>query len=63
MDNIDINKITVMKDLTLDISKAFGFVSENDYKALQGKALESNAKQEPGKLLRRFHELREILDS
>ena len=32
-----------MKDLTLDISKAFGFVSENDYKALQGKALESNA--------------------
>ena len=32
-----------MKDLTLDITKAFGFVSENDYKALQGKALESNA--------------------
>ena len=32
-----------MKDLTLDISKAFGFVSENDYKALQDKALQSNA--------------------
>ncbi len=32
-----------MKDLTLDITKAFGFVSENDYKALQDKALESNA--------------------
>lgn len=32
-----------MKDLKLDISKAFGFVSENDYKALQDKALQSNA--------------------
>ncbi|MCR5455342.1 MAG: glucose-6-phosphate isomerase [Bacteroidales bacterium] len=32
-----------MKNLTLDISKAFGFVSQDDYKALQSKALESNA--------------------
>ncbi|MBQ5404904.1 MAG: glucose-6-phosphate isomerase [Bacteroidales bacterium] len=32
-----------MKDLSLDISKAFGFVSKDDYKALQDKALEKNA--------------------
>ena len=32
-----------MKNLSIDISKAFGFVSENDYKALQNKALECNA--------------------
>ncbi len=32
-----------MKDLKLDISKAFGFVSENDYKSLQATALEKNA--------------------
>ena len=32
-----------MKNLTLDISKALEFVSKDDYKALQGKALESNA--------------------
>ncbi len=32
-----------MKDLTLDISKALEFVSKDDYKSLQDKALEYNA--------------------
>ena len=32
-----------MEDLKLDISKAFGFVSQNDYQALQATALEKNA--------------------